>query len=440
MNQNRRTILLTGLFGAGWLGLRSLATGVPSSILADPIKSAAADPAACTATKPQYIYWLTSGSGDPLNANVPGTYEDPDIYHTSDVTMTPMAMTFGGKSVNAAKPWATLDSTILARTSFFHHATYTNSHGDAAKVNRLMGAVQRQEMLVSFLAKSLAPCLNTVQGQPSVLSNNLITYNGGVMPTLSPQNLQQVLLSPTGPLANLQTIRDSHLDQLNALYRTSGNTSQKAILDQYALSQNEARSLSQQLLSDLSAINGKDSRADQNIAAAVLFKMNVSPVAVGGYSFGGDNHGDAGLKGEAAQTVASVAAITDFMTRVTAYGMKDQVTMAFQNVFGRTLNMKAHSGDGDGRNHNANHHCTVMIGAGFKASLIGGVKLQTNGNDFQATGVDSASGASNDGGDIPYADTLGSVGKTLGAACGVAQIDLDTQITSGKVVKAALAS
>ncbi|MEO8801417.1 MAG: hypothetical protein ABI551_26240, partial [Polyangiaceae bacterium] len=182
------------------------------------------------------------------------------------------------------------------------------------------------------------------------------------------------------------------------------------------------------------------SRADQNIAAAVLFKMNVSPVAVGGYSFGGDNHGDTGLKGEAAQLVASCTAIADFMTRITAYGMKDKVTMAFQNVFGRTLNMKAHSGNGDGRNHNANHHCTVMIGAGFKSSLIGGVKLQTNGNDFQATGIDSATGASNDGGDIPYADTLGSVGKTLGAACGVAQTDLDTQITSGKVVKGALAA
>ena len=164
MNIDRRKLVLTGLFGAGWIGLRSLATGIPASILADPIKSAAADPAAaCTATKPQYIYWLTSGSGDPLNANVPGCYDDAGIYHTADATMAPTAMTFGSKTTNAAKPWASLDPAILARTSFFHHGTYTNSHGDAAKVNRLMGAVQRQEMLVSFLAKSLAPCMNSVQ-------------------------------------------------------------------------------------------------------------------------------------------------------------------------------------------------------------------------------------------------------------------------------------
>ena len=81
----------------------------------------------------------------------------------------------------------TLATKILPRTCFFHHGTYTNSHGDAAKVNRLMGAVQRQEMLVSTLAKSLAPCMNSIQTAPVVLSGNPITFNGGVMPTLSPQ-------------------------------------------------------------------------------------------------------------------------------------------------------------------------------------------------------------------------------------------------------------
>jgi hypothetical protein len=73
-----------------------------------------------------------------------------------------------------------------------------------------------------------------------------------------------------------------------------------------------------------------------------------------------------------------------------------------------------------------------MIGAGFKQSLIGGVKLQTNGNDYQATDIDSSSGSSSDGGDIPYNETLGSVGKTLGAACGVAQTDLDTTIIGAR--------
>ena len=237
MNEDRRKVLLSGLFGAGWMGLRALATGLPISLLASARDARADTPVVCTAVKPQYIYLLSSGGGDPLNANVPGTYDDAGIYHTANTTMAKTAMTIGGKATSAAAPWANLPAATLARTCFFHHGTYTNSHGDAAKVNRLMGAVMRQEMLVSMLSKSLAPCLNTVQTQPLVLSNNLITFNGGVMPVLAPPSLQAVLASPTGPLANLQKIRDTHLDQLNALFKTNGTTAQKAMLDQYALTQ-----------------------------------------------------------------------------------------------------------------------------------------------------------------------------------------------------------
>jgi len=298
--------------------------------------------------------------------------------------------------------------------------------------------VQRVEMLASLISKNLAPCLKTIQGQPVVLNNNLITYNGSVMPILSPPNLQAALASPTGPLAQLQQIRDTHVDQLNALFKQTGNVAQKQILDSYALSQSEARSLSQQLLADLSSIKGT-TRTDTNIAAAVLFKMNVSPVAVATYSFGGDNHTDNGLAGEATETVNSTTALADLVTRLTSYGLQDSVTIALQNVFGRTLSIQNHSGNPDGRNHNANHHCSVLIGAGFKSSLIGGVALQTGGRDYRATGFDSATGKSNDGGDVAYEATLGSMGKTLALACGVAQAELDKQITLGKVVPAALA-
>lgn len=437
MDIQRRNLLLSSLFGAGLVGLRALATGLPISLLTG-TREARADVPVCGA-KPQYLVLLTSGSGDPLNANVPGMYADPGIYHPAQATMAPTPMMVGGKSVTAALPWTTLPASILSRTSFIHHATYTNNHGDAAKVNRLMGAIQRQEMLASLISKNLAPCLKTIQEQPVVLSNNLITYNGSVMPILSPPNLQAALSSPTGPLAQLQQIRDTHVDQLNALFKQTGNVAQKQILDSYALSQKEARSLSQQLLGDLSTIKA-NTRTDINIATAVLFKMNVSPVAVATYSFGGDNHTDTALANEALQTVDSVAGIADLVARLTTYGLQDSVTIALQNVFGRTLSIQNHSGNADGRNHNSNHHCSVLIGAGFKSSLVGGVTLQTGGRDYRATGFDSVTGKANDAGDVIYENTLGSVGKTLGVACGVAQPELDKQITLGKVIPAALAS
>jgi hypothetical protein len=436
MRAERRNFLLSGLFGTGWLGLRALATGLPLSVLAAPRRALAAPP--MSAPKPQYLVLLTSGSGDPLNANVPGCYDDPGIYHPADPTMAPTPLTLGGRSYTAALPWSQIDPQILARTCFIHHATYTNSHGDAAKVNRLMGAVQRQEMLASLLAKNLAPSLQTVQTQPVVLSNDLVTYNGSVLPVLTPKALQAVLSNPTGPLANLQAIRDTHLNQLNALFKQSGTTAQRAILDEYSLSQTQARSLSQQLLGDLSTITGS-SRADLNTAAAVLFKMNVSPVMVGTYSFGGDNHGDKGLTSESTNTVASLQAIGDLFTKLKAYALQDSVTVAFQNVFGRTLSTISHSGNADGRNHNANHHCSVFIGSAFRSTVIGGVTLQTGGRDYRAQGIDSASGMGTDTGDITYDETLASVGKTLGVATGVSQTVLDTQITLGKVIPAALA-
>lgn len=440
MDATRRKFLLSSLLGAGGIGLRALATGIPVSVLAtlaNP-RTARADDAAPTCASPQYIFLCTSGGGDPVNANVPGTYDNPNFYHSNRMEMAATPITFGtGKTVSGAKVWSTLAPDVLARMAVFHTATYTNSHGDLAKVNRLQGAVQRQEMTVSLFSKNIASCLKTIQDQPMVLSNNLITFKGAAQPVLSPQSLASVLASPSGALGDLQKIRDKNLDELNALFKSSGTLSQRTILDQYALSQTQARNLSQDLLSDLGSIRG-GSRQDQNTAAAVLFKMNVSPVAVGNYSFGGDNHGDNGLNGETQAHIDSIAGITDFMAKLTKYGLRDQVTMSFQNVFGRTMKVEAHEGTIDGRNHNSNHHASILIGAPFKGGVYGAVKETANGYDSQATGINSTTGAGDDGGDIKYEDTFASVGKTFGIAVGVTQAIIDDQITKGKVITAAL--
>src|SRR5262245_18672547 len=110
MDHGRRKLLLSTVFGAGGLGLRALATGLPISFLANP---ASADTPTCTATKPQYLFLLTSGGGDPLNANVPGCYADPGIYHPAQPTMAPTSMTIGGKTYTAALPWTQIAPATL---------------------------------------------------------------------------------------------------------------------------------------------------------------------------------------------------------------------------------------------------------------------------------------------------------------------------------------
>ena len=193
----RRRMMLESLFGAGLLGLRALATGIPAAVLANPRK-ANADTLALLNPNAQYLVFSSSDSGDPLNANVPGMYDYPDISHSQDISMAPTQMTLGGKTYTAAKPWAGLPQGVLDRTCFFHHGTYTVVHPDITKVLRLGDELApatpgtttlHPEMLPSFLGKYLAPALGTIQQEPMSLSP-VLTFEGRPQPVLRPTSLE----------------------------------------------------------------------------------------------------------------------------------------------------------------------------------------------------------------------------------------------------------
>jgi hypothetical protein len=436
MDATRRTILLDGLFGAGWLGLRALATGVPAAILANPRRALAeGDPACFAKDKAQYLILSTSSSGDPLNANVPGSYAFPDIAHPADPAMAKTTFRLGSATVEGALPWSTLPQPILDRTTFFHHTTLTNNHGNQPKVMRLMGGTKRQEMMVSLYAQQLAPCLGTVQHEPVVVgasgSGEFLVYQGRTLPALSPSGLRDTLANPAGPLGTLQQLRDHDLDRLNALFKEHGTNEQRGFLDRLALSQREARSISQALLDNLTSITGNDSN-NQVVAAVTLIKMNVTPVVSMHIPFGGDNHTDTDLVNETTQTVNGVATINLLMQKLAEMGLQDRVTFAAMNVFGRTLAKKGTKG----RDHLANHHVTVMIGKGIRPGVIGG--LAPKAGDYGALPIVSATGRGDAAGDIPFEATLGAMGKTLGLALGVAPATLDQNILIGAPIKAAL--
>src|SRR5579872_2513439 len=117
----RRQAIMSTLFGSGYVGLRALATGLPASFLLNPRRAlAAATPACANKSQAQYFIFNTLGSGDPINANVPGTYDDPKIAHSLDPAMAPAPLTIGGQTSTAATPWTTLPQTVLDRTCFFH--------------------------------------------------------------------------------------------------------------------------------------------------------------------------------------------------------------------------------------------------------------------------------------------------------------------------------
>lgn len=430
----RRTLMWRTLFGAGAVGLRALATGLPAAFVARPL-TARAD-ALVDPQRAQFLILSTSSAGDPLNANVPGTYDAADIVHAADPRVAKTAFSLGGVGVTGAYVWSTLPAAALARTVFFHHATLTNNHPNLPKVMQLMGDTAKQEMLPSLAAKVLAPVLGTVQREPvSAGAGDLLTFDGRSLPNLPPTGLRDLLAKPDSPLNRLETLRDQSLDELHALLKQDGTEAQRQYLDRLALSRQQARSLSGDLLDMLATIKS-DGTDGQITAAVALVKLKVSPVVAIRINFGGDNHQDPDLlKSEVPQTETGVQQIGALWTALAAAGLSDQVTFAAYNVFGRTLKKKGTTG----RDHWGSHHTTVIIGKNVKPGVVGG--LEAKAGDYAATAIDSATGRAVPGGagaDIPFSETLAAMGKTLGAALGVDEQTLSTQILHGKAVRAVL--
>jgi hypothetical protein len=449
----RRDALLRLLFGAGFVGLRSLASGIPASILLDPRRAMAAGDAGSAPgaiTNPQFVIYSTSFNGDPVNCNAPGTYDDPGIYHPGDPAFAATPMTFGSRTVTGGQIWSTLPASVLAQTCFFHHGTYTIIHPDEVKVLGLLGQVASGEMLPSFLSRELSTALNTIRPQPLSLGGagaiEAIYYQGQPQAFLTPTTLASVLATPNNGLgtANLVKLRDQTLDSLNTYARSLGNTAQKNFIDQYATSATQLRTLQQSLLGSLSAI--KDNSQDSQIQAAlILFQMKVTPVVVVHVSFGGDNHGDTGLANEISGHQTGVASIAKMMQGIAAANLQNQVTFVMSNVFGRTM---VNGFNANGRQHNDRHHVTVMIGPRVKGSVIGGPTLAqgaapgggAGSTEYAALPIDSSTGLGSTSGDIAYGDTLQSMGRTLAAAVGIPSSTIAQNILSGSVIQAALTS
>jgi len=436
----RRQAITNTLFGTGYLGLRALATGLPASFLLDPRRALAqsASPPAPTCGDPakaQFIILNTSGAGDPINANVPGTYDDPAIVHSADPAMAPVSLSLRGRATTAAAPWASLPQPVLDRTCFWHLMTNTPIHPKEPDVLKLMGTIGAGEMLPSLLARYLAPCLGTIQAQPISVGATTpaegLSYAGAAQPIIPALALKATLTTPAGPLANLQSLRDQTLGSLYDLYKNGASPAQRRYIDSLVTSQQQVRSINQDLLGALSSITD-NSAASQILAAVTLIQMKVTPVIAIHIPFGGDNHRDLGLAAESAQTVAGVAAIGALMQRLDAAGLTDRVSLVSLNVFGRTLG----PGNTDGRQHNANHQVSIAIGKPFAGGVIGGVG--PTAGDYGALAIDSQSGAGAPGGDVSPVQSLPSFGRTLLAAVGVDDAVAAAQISSGKVVRAAL--
>ena len=92
----------------------------------------------------------------------------------------------------------------------------------------------------------------------------------------------------------------------------------------------------------------------------------------------------------------------------------------------------------DGRDHWGSHHATVMIGKHDPGRRHRRPRAQGQGLLRHRHRLEDRQPQPG-GGDIPFAETLAAMGKTLGAAVGVEPAALDRNISGGKVVTAAVA-
>jgi hypothetical protein len=462
----RRNAILSTLFGSGYIGLRSLATGIPAGILLGGPKALAATPGNCTASNAQYVIMSTSDGGDPISCNAPGTYGTVNgvdlttaLAHPTGATMAATALTINGTATTAAQPWSTpsaggqLQQTTLDRMSLWHMQTNTPIHPAESRVLGLYGATMPNEMLPSLMAEALQSCLGTVQPQPIALGaagpSEQLTFKGQPLPIIPPLALKATLTSPTAKallgLNSLQSLRDSTLATVEQIYNNAGTPAQQQFIESMILSQQQLRSLNQTLIDGIADLPD-NTVASQVKAAIILIQLKVSAVYTIHIAFGGDNHNDANLTTESQQTVSGLQSLQGLMGSLASNNgangqvLTDQVSVISLNVFGRTM---AAANNMNGRGHNEYHHLGMAIGKPFNGGIIGGV--QAVGTDFGCMAIDPSNGAgvpsaSATASDVATTATLASFGATVMTGVGIDSTYIQSMIPGATIVTAALAS
>lgn len=427
MSHTRRDVLRGGLLGAGWVGLRAVATGLPIGVLLDPARAEAL--AATRSTKARFLVLSLSTCGDPLNANVPGSYGTTDIVHPSDPRFAATAIQLAGRRHPGARSWQQLGQRLLDRTVFFHHATLKTSHPSLPELLRVSGELESAPVL---FAKELGPTLQTVSAEPLLIGvDEVVTVGNRRLGSVRPTELRDALLGPGSPLPQLTSLREQTLQRVTYLQKRTGNPALGKVLDAHTLSAKQTQVLGDKLMADLGAIRS-DQADGQVIAAAVAARLGMSPVLAIHIPFGGDNHFDSGLVKEAEETHSGIGHIATLWNKLSSYGMADRVCFAHFSVFGRTLRRYGMQG----RDHWPLHNAAILQGAPFRGGVVGGLIAQEG--DFGAAAIDSKTGQAHQAGDIGVASGQKSLLRTLGEGLGIDSQVLTTQLPDGQAVRSAL--
>ncbi len=447
----RRTFLLKSALSFGSLPMQSLVTGLPVSFLAG-TGLAGLSNRAFAADDYKYLIISHMRTGDPINANMPGTYpaNNSDVLSNIDHPdapgfKVPTDFKLGTVDVKAAAPWAKLPNDLRARMGFWNHGTYVNAHTDFQAVRRFNGAVKDEKFSLNskeefdgFISQETANGLGCVLKEPLSVGGNRINYDGQSVPIFEPDAIKGLFASNAGNIERMIKARDHFVDRNYRSIKNNGTPAQKKFFDRMVQSRQTAATVSEELSSRVSGINGDDPTNQAKMIVA-LIQVNVAPVYTFGIPFGGDNHQDNDLSDEVQETTKAMEYIETLWKELKSAGKQNDVVVTSLNPFGRTLLRNSRGG----RDHNGLHHGMFVFGQDIKPGIVGGLEpVRTGGKvtEFKASAIQSNTGKARANGDIPFEETLVSVGKTLAKAVGISDARIEKRLDGGKIIKGALNS
>ncbi|MGC6416015.1 MAG: DUF1501 domain-containing protein [Bradymonadia bacterium] len=430
-NLTRRTFLGGSAAASAGLLLRGLATGIPPALLLNPHKAMSQG----ANMRRQTLIMSVSQAGDPVNINCPGSYiNDAPRNFANNPLLSAVNGNFGGQTVRTAQPWAALPNALRRRLAFFHLKTFAAAHTEFDQTLTLRGAVKSaagngSEMFPSMVAQLNASHLGAIQQEPLLLTGSRVSYESQPIQVTKPTAIKSLFTGAESALGDLRPLRDDTLDRLYAQLRASGSRPQMDFLERFVRGRDQARTLGNSLgtLLDRIPLNNddKDSVEDQVIAACALAQLGVAPAIIINIPFGRDNHQDSTLEAEADQTRRGVASIELMWNELNRLNIQDDVSFAMLNVFGRTF----HRNSRGGRDHNRHHGVMVSFGRHVKGGVFGGVT-----GDGRCRNIRPNNGRPVNNGGIAADATLATAGRSMCAALGMSNREIDQRIQGGRIL------
>ena len=448
---HRRDFLSLGARSLFGLSLRSAITGLPVAFLTR--GDAHAD-----SLNARIAILSSSSSGEPLNVCGPGTFEPGresffdhpqaravDLEEIGDYTVngtlltpshlaTSAELTLGEQAVRMARCFEVLEPSMLAHLVWFQYSTRANIHPQYSQVltayGELRGAEGRgAEQLPAAIAHETAPLLNTTMRDPFILGQGSFNAAGSPLANYSPTKVKALANNVGGALGgaeNFGVLYDHFIDETYRHIRSNGTARQRRFLDQHASSRRQAAVFGESLGQLLEGIND-DSIESQLKTAAIIAKLRLAPVIVTNFEFGGDNHQDAGLTNETAETLRMIKALDTYWKSIRDFEIADDVFYANLDVFGRTPTQR---GSG-GRGHYGAWASGMIIGTHLRGGVVGGLSFE--GGKAVASGLNTTTGSDLNP-NISAQETLNAYYKTLMRVAGVPSERRDVRLPTGQEV------